>query len=70
MSKDRVIFLDYDGVVNIPKWENRNGKWHCRYSNVLDGKVNDEQAVQWVSEFCQKYGFGIVVSSTWRGMPE
>lgn len=62
----RVIFLDYDGVVNTPQWVMRNGKWMNAYGFPWDNKVNDAQAVQWVSEFCEKYGYSIVVSSTWR----
>ncbi len=61
-----VVFLDYDGVVNTPLWYQKDGQWKCRFGQPYDGKVNNEQAVQWVSEFCQKYGYGIVVSSTWR----
>lgn len=38
----------------------------CRYGMPYDNKVNNFQAVQWVSEFCQKYGYSIVVTSTWR----
>lgn len=59
-----IIFLDYDGVVNTPMW-NEDGT-HCRYNFPEDNKVNNFQAVQWVSEFCQKYHYSIVVSSTWR----
>ena len=59
-----VIFLDYDGVINTPMW-NENGT-KCRYNFPEDNKVNNFQAVQWVSEFCEKYGYSIVVSSTWR----
>lgn len=59
-----VIFLDYDGVVNIPMW-NEDGT-HCRYNFPDDNKVNHFQAVQWISEFCLKYDYKIVVSSTWR----
>lgn len=61
-----VVFLDYDGVVNTPQWSLKNGKWVCRYGFPEDGRVNDLQAVQWVSEFCEKHGYDIVVSSTWR----
>lgn len=60
----RVLFLDYDGVVNTPMW-NADGSG-CRYNFPSDGKVNNFQAVQWVSEFCQKAGYHIVVTSTWR----
>ena len=59
-----VIFLDYDGVVNTPMW-NEDGT-QCSYGFPKQGKVNNFQAVQWVSEFCQKYHYSIVVSSTWR----
>lgn len=59
-----IVFLDYDGVVNTPMW-NEDGT-HCSYNFPSDNKVNNFQAVQWVSEFCQKYGYSIVVSSTWR----
>lgn len=59
-----VIFLDYDGVVNIPMW-NEDGT-HCQYNFPKDNKVNNFQAVQWISEFCQKYDYHIVVTSTWR----
>lgn len=60
----KVVFLDYDGVVNTPMW-NEDGT-HCSYNFPQDNKVNNFQAVQWVSEFCQKYHYSIVVSSTWR----
>lgn len=64
MSK--VIFLDYDGVVNIPMWQMTEKGMRCRYNFPSDNKVNNEQAVQWLSEFCQRYGYDIVVTSTWR----
>lgn len=59
-----ILFLDYDGVVNTPIWD-AEGKT-CRYGFPEDGKVNNFQSVQWVSEFCQSYGYDIVVTSTWR----
>ena len=39
---------------------------HCSYGFPKEGKVNNFQAVQWVSEACQKFGYDIVVTSTWR----
>lgn len=66
----RVVFLDYDGVVNRKMWELVDGKYVCRFGYPEDGKVNDSQAVQWVSEFCEKYGYDIVVTSTWRKYPQ
>lgn len=63
----RVVFLDYDDVVNSPMWVKKpDGEWRCKYNYPSDNAVNNMQAVQWVSEFCQKYGYSIVVSSTWR----
>jgi hypothetical protein len=59
-----ILFLDYDGVINTPMW-NEDGS-RCRYGMPYDNKVNNFQAVQWVSEFCQKYNYAIVVTSTWR----
>lgn len=60
----RICFLDYDGVVNTPMW-NTEGTC-CSYGFSKEGKVNNFQAVQWLSEACQKFGYDIVVTSTWR----
>lgn len=60
----KVCFLDYDGVVNIPMWDD-TGK-RCNYGQPFYGKVNSFQACQWLSEFCQKFDYKIVVTSTWR----
>lgn len=60
----RVIFLDYDGVVNTAMWNEEGTR--CKYNFSFDGKVNNFQAVQWLSEFCKQYHYGIVVTSTWR----
>lgn len=59
-----VLFLDYDGVVNTPMWDD-TGK-NCRFNHSGDNKVNNFQAVQWVSKFCKECGYDIVVTSTWR----
>lgn len=59
----KVIFLDYDGVVNTPIW-NEEGK--CNYNYPSDGKVNNYQAIMWINELCKKTNAKIVVSSTWR----
>lgn len=61
-----VVFLDYDGVVNVPTWIKKGDKWVCQFNFPSDGRVNDEQCVQWVSEFCERFNYSIVVSSTWR----
>ena len=39
---------------------------HCSYNHNGHNKVNNFQAVQWLSEACQKFGYDIVVTSTWR----
>ena len=62
--KSRIAFVDYDGVVNTPMW-NAEGT-HCSYNHNGHNKVNNFQAVQWLSEACQKFGYDIVVTSTWR----
>lgn len=68
MDKINVVFLDYDGVVNTMQWhfDEEKKKWKCTYGNPSQDSVNDRQAVQWVSEFCEKYNYSIVCSSTWR----
>jgi len=58
-----VVFLDYDGVVNTPMLGD-DGSECCCYPD--DNKVNNFRAVQLVSDFCLKYDYSIVVSSSWR----
>lgn len=65
--KSRVVFLDYDGVVNTSMWNEKGTK--CAYNFPNDGKVNNFQAVQWLSEFCKRCKYDIVVSSSWRSKP-
>lgn len=64
-----ILFLDYDGVVNTPQWHPHPAdpsRMLCTYNFPRDNKVNDFQCVQWISEFCQKYDYSIVVTSSWR----
>ena len=66
-----VVFLDFDGVVNTPIWKrDDNYELHCEYNHPRDGYLNNFQAIQWVSEFCEKYNYHIVVTSTWRRFVE
>ena len=60
---NKYIFLDYDGVVNTPIW---NEKGKCDYNFPSDGKVNNYQAIMWLNELCKKTNAKIIVSSTWR----
>lgn len=62
-----VIFIDYDGVVNNIIWNAEGTK--ADYNHFHNGKVNNYQAIQWLSEFCEKYDYKIVVTSTWRLHP-
>ena len=62
-----IVFLDYDGVVNNIIWDPEKGR--ADYSHPFMGKVNNFQACQWLSEFCEKYDYKIVVTSTWRLHP-
>lgn len=38
----------------------------CSYNFPSDNKVNNFQAVQWLSEACEKFHYDIVITSTWR----
>lgn len=62
------IFLDYDGVVNTIIWDKhpKTGELVANYGQPRDNKVNNYQAVQWLSELCEKFDADIVVTSTWR----
>lgn len=41
----------------------------CNYNFPNHNKVNNFQAVQWLSEACQQFHYDIVVTSTWRWDP-
>ena len=60
---ERVLFLDFDGVINTPMLGADKDKFS--YGNLECG-VNNFQAVQWISELCDIYDFDIVVISVWR----
>lgn len=63
-----ILFLDYDGVVNNIIW-GHNGE-RANYGTPKDNKVNDYQACQWISEFCEKYDYKIVVTSSWTRLTD
>lgn len=70
MNKN-ILFLDFDGVVNIPWWKKEeSGVWHASYNYPEHFSVNQTQAVQWVSEFCEKFCYDVVITSTWRKRTE
>lgn len=62
-SLNKVIFLDYDGVVNTPMWHEDGS---INYNYPSDGKVNNFQAIMWLNNLLWRTGAKIVVSSTWR----
>ena len=61
---NNLIFLDYDGVVNIPIFEPESE--HSRFYYPKDNKVNHYQACRWLSLLCLETNSSIVVTSTWR----
>ena len=68
----KVIFLDYDGVVNNLIFHKIDGEpdFYCEALEDYCGrdyKVNDFQAVAWLNKICREFNAKIVVSSTWRG---
>lgn len=66
MNKEKIIFLDFDGVVNTPIWDTYNGKFKCSFSKPTDGRVNNFQAICWLNELHRLIKYKIVVSSSWR----
>lgn len=66
--KKRIIFLDFDGVVNTIyyRYYKRFKKYQMRYATSADGIVNNRQAIQWLNELYDRYPYDIVVTSTWR----
>lgn len=64
----KVLFLDFDGVVNTPMWAKQpNGAYRVTYNRpIADGVVNNEQAVRWVDEFCREFGFDIILTTVWQ----
>lgn len=58
----KIVFLDFDGVVNTPLPNPATGKLCVN----LHHEVNNRKAVKLVSDFCEQFGFVVVVTSTWR----
>lgn len=54
---ERIIFLDYDGVINIdPK--------------NFNGYFDNPEAIRFLNKLCKDFDFEIVVTSSWRQHPE
>lgn len=77
MKKDRLIFLDIDGVVNTliintKPFKSRNGQierdgFYFDLCNSSDERVSNIQAIIWLNKLCKDTGARIVITSTWRG---
>ena len=70
-SKMKIIFLDYDGVVNNLVFFDVNGEPTFGYvepdgEKTVDRQVNDFQAMAWLNKICREFHCSIVVTSTWR----
>lgn len=61
-----VIFLDYDGVVNIPLVKKTENGYRICYNWPYDNCVNHKEAIKFIELFCKKYDYQIVCSSSWR----
>ena len=74
MKNKRLIFLDYDGVVNNLVFHDINGEPTFYTKKGEDGSrdecVNDFQAIAWLNKICREFNCEIVVTSTWRGRPD
>ena len=66
--KDKIVFLDFDGVVNSPLWAYypRTNSFRNAYAFPEDGFVNNFQAICWLNELYHKCPFDIVITSSWR----
>ena len=74
-QKTKLIFLDYDGVVNNLIFHTIDGEPDFYYRPLneysgLDRQVNDFQAVAWLNKICREFNCEIVVTSTWRSSPD
>ena len=75
-TKDKLIFLDIDGVVNtimldIKPFEGARGiicvdGFYYDMCSNSDGRVSNRQAIMWLNKLCKETGAKIVISSTWR----
>lgn len=60
-----VCFLDIDGVVNILNIEYKDNKFYTKFFFPEDKKVNNTQALLWISKLCLEYNLDIIIASSW-----
>jgi hypothetical protein len=61
----KIIFLDFDGVLNSHKWMEANQHLFDAQQIFMHSDV-DREAVARVDRICKETGAKVVVSSTWR----
>lgn len=62
----KVVFLDFDGVINIPSAKFTHSCLAITCSHGGDDKLNDPVAIGLLNALCLATGAEIVVSSSWR----
>ena len=62
----KVIFLDIDGVLNSEDLAQRRVEERKKEYNAGLYTFIDEKAVKIVTDICEKYNVGLVISSSWR----
>lgn len=60
-----VCFLDIDGVVNILNIEYKDNKFYTKFFFPEDKKVNNTQALLWISKLCLEHNLDIIIASSW-----
>jgi len=60
----KLIFLDFDGVVNTRLYDSKLGI--IRYFHTEDEAVNNKNAIGFLNLLVKETGAKVVVSSTWR----
>jgi hypothetical protein len=60
----KLIFLDFDGVVNTPLYDDKEKR--IRFFHPTDEAVNNRNAVGFLNSLIVETGAKVVVSSSWR----
>lgn len=60
-----ICFLDIDGVVNTLNIEYKEKKFYTKYFFPEDKKVNNTQALLWISRLCLEHNLNIIITSIW-----